>query len=250
MFLAYLLIYVVTFVVPLLISVGLFLLVRRLLAGRTPYAALVALCLVLAASCVPWVMDRFAVRADLAALARDEIYPDEVALPPGALWYLSEHNHAGVSCHWPCDFSDLPFVTHVSDQNVDYALSLGYEQSPLDTHDLLNGLVKKDTQLRDGFPFDYAFISISGYRDHGVPNGDPYRKPGWPETVKGVHMLVALPPDGQLDFATADIVYRRYNVQETVARPFFWGIATETEQTPSVEAILDDLRRISRVEAE
>ena len=73
-----------------------------------------------------------------------------------------------------------------------------------------------------------------------------YRMPHWPDNAQGLHVLVSIPPDGMLDFATAEVHYRRFGIQDE-SKPFpFLGFATETIQIPSVEDVMQEVVSLSQ----
>ncbi|MEL6957907.1 MAG: hypothetical protein AAGL89_03005, partial [Pseudomonadota bacterium] len=243
--LVYLVMYFVTYVVPLIGSLLLVWVLAVVVFRRRRWAWSASFICVAVASSVPWMMDRIALRQELAAYASDTIYPNRLRLEPGALWHIEEGNHAGVTCSWECDFTRLPFVTEVGEQDVGYALQLDTSGAPIDQHNLWDGLYDLEQQPGQAFPYQYAYIGLSQYRDFGVPQSGDYRMPHWPETGKGVHMLVRIPSDGMLNFETAEVLYRRYNVQREMALLLLWGVATETVQTPGTDAIFNDLVAIA-----
>ncbi len=237
--------YFLTYGVPLIGTAILIVLIAKVVFRGAWWGWLLAAAGVIAASCVPWWLDRQELQREVAAFAPDEIIPDTLTLAPGALWHIEEGNHAGVTCSWECDFGDFPFVTKVDSGGVEYALQLGSSGQPIDRHNLWDGLYDVTRAPGQDFPYQYAYIGLSIYRDYGVPQSGDYRKPHWPASGKGVHMLVVLPADGILDFATADVLYRRHNVQRDMAQPFFWGQATQTVQYPSTKMIFDDLHAVA-----
>lgn len=243
--LAFVVLFLIVFVVPLIVSGLLILFLAKTVFRDRPWRWPVATGLVLVASSVPWAVDQWELRQDLAAYASDTIFPDSLELEPGRLWHLETSNTAGLTCAYRCDFTELGFVTGADRQEVTYALQMGATIPTISQHDLWGGLEGVTREAGARFPYQYAFISLPQYMDYGVPQSGNYRNPRWPLSGHGVHMLVRLPEDGMLDFGTADVVYRRYNVQREMAYPFLWGVASGTAQSPGVLEIFGDLRAIS-----
>lgn len=245
----YLLIYGVIYGVPLIGSYVLALiLVKTVFKGRS-WRWPVSFGFVLAASCMPWLLDRISISRDVAAYGPDIISPETLTLEAGALWRLEDSNHAGITCGYFCNYDALPFVTEVSgSESPAYGLQFHNTGHQLGQHNLWDGLYGRTPTEGEPFPYQYAYISLLSYQDYGVPQSGNYRKPHWPEDGKGVHLLVRLPENGQIDFGNADVLYRRYNIQTEAALPFLWGIARGTVQIPSSVTIFQDLVAISSVQ--
>lgn len=241
----YAVIFLVQYVLPPLITAALAWLLYRLVFRRRRWAILPSLAIALLLSCIPALLDRTALSRDLAQYALDEIRPDRITLPPGPLLHLQESNHAGITCDLDCPFADLPFVTQVATDDLRRFTDMQGDplEAPLD----LWSAVEHADRSRP-FPYRYAFISAPTYWYAKAIGVADYRKPHWPRDGKGAHMLIELPPDGMLDLQSATTQYRRFNIQRNRAYYFLWGIASETEQYPTVAEIFQDIANAARAE--
>ncbi|MBS8226642.1 hypothetical protein [Vannielia litorea] len=241
-FIAMALPYVAAVLATLAVAGGIGLLIW-LVNGRRGWAWAVGVVLAVAASCISPVLQRVESARITARLAASEPQADRLVLEPGALIHLQDGNHAGITC-WPCDFATLPFVTEAETVSLYPAL--------IDNR----GELVARTNLNDPTPdratrgrFRYAFISLPPVWWEEAP----FDPPAWypapvPEDLKGVHMLVALPPTGIIRPAELTPLYLRINRQYEAETLFSWGFVTETVQSPSTEEIFADLA--ARVTAE
>ncbi|TRW95471.1 hypothetical protein FNJ84_15910 [Paracoccus sp. M683] len=242
--LLYLLIFGWQYAVPLVLTAVLTLLIHRILSRRGwRWPILGATGIAVALSCLPALSDRVTMRRDLAALAPDSIRPDQLTLPPGRLLHLQNMNTAGITCREECPFAQLPFVSDVTVADIQRVTDPeGYPPSrPIDLWAALD-----NPDRNAPFPYSYAFISATSYWYAKGIGATDYRLPHWPETTSGAHMLVSVPPDGQLDLAHATTHYRRLNLQLEQAEWGLWGFASRIRNIPSTGAIFDDLSTIAK----
>ena len=211
-------------------------LVVWLLNGRRWWAWLLGVALAVGASCVSPVLQRMEDARVTEALAAQEIRPDRLALEPGSLIHLQDGNHAGITCR-PCDFAALPFVTHAETVSIHPVL--------IDNRGDLVARVNLNAPMVDRAErarFRYAFVSVPAFWYEGAPEAPPAWYPSpVPEDLKGIHMLVALPPTGIVRPAEFAPLYLRINRQYDAERLFTWGLVTDTVQRPSTEEIFADL---------
>ncbi|MGB0900758.1 hypothetical protein [Halocynthiibacter sp.] len=241
----YAVMYLIAYVLPVIGTLCIAWLLWRFWLKRYSFVGgLVALMVSFAASCVVPAFDQVKLRQSIATFAQDEVLPDQLSLPPGRLLVIEDSSGAGVQCGYPCPIKDLPFATELRQVFGTNALgALG--DRPVGRHDLWHII---DTPDRTApFPFDYAWVSLSAYNFHAIPDDGSYKMPHWPDTAKGVHMLLPIPDNGMLDFATAEVLYRRFNVQDDIGRFFLWGLTQKTVQSPTLNEIVQDLQdRISK----
>ncbi len=240
-FLAVALPYIAAFLLTLVVTGGLGLVIW-LLNGRHWWAWLAGLALAVAASTVSPLVQRLEEAGITARLEASEPQAASHVLEPGALIHLQDDNHAGITCR-PCDFAALPFVTQA--ETVDIHPVLIDERGDLVARVNLNAPTPDRAERAR---FRYAFISLPAFWYQGAP----YEPPAWypspvPEDLKGIHMLVALPPTGIIRPAELEPLYLRVNRQFEAEKLFSWGFVTETVQRPAPEAIFADLA--SRVTA-
>ncbi|SIN93197.1 hypothetical protein [Vannielia litorea] len=234
-FLAMALPYIAAFVLTITVAAGAGLLIW-LLNGRHWWAWLAGLALAVAASTVSPLLQRLESARITARLAAAEPQAATLALEPGALIHLHDGNHYGITCR-PCDFAALPFVTEAETASI---------------HPLLideSGVLLERTNLNAPTPdratrgrFRYAFLSVPQVWYEGAP----FDPPAWypspvPEDLKGVHMLVALPPTGIIRPAELKPLYLRVNRQYEAQMLFSWGFVTQTVARPEPEEIFADL---------
>lgn len=227
-------------------------LLYRFVFRRRLWSVVPSLAIALALSCIPAVIERLSIRSDLAGFAADEVRPGQLTLQPGSLLHVQDYNHAGLTCHeQECPFAMLPFVTHAAEAEIDAITDPQGDPTgmPLDMWRLLEREIPALADRSQPFPYRYAYISASVYWYATAIGAEDYRKPEWPENGKGVHMLVELPADGLLDLTDdGSVHFRRFNLQDDLDDPLMWGIRSENVQTPTAEAIFQDLAQISAAE--
>lgn len=234
---------------PLVLLVAVFFGVMALLRGRR-WRSLAAIAVVAAVAVTPTLLAKTQLERDLGKFASEEIRPDGLSLPPGALILIQPGNHAGLTCGFPCDtLEPAPFVSELSSDYGEYLVAPP-NSDPIGTHDLWEGLRHaqglESIDRSVPFPYQYAFVSTDAWRFPAAQTDGNYRMPHWPNNAKGVHMLVSIPPNGILDFSQAQVHYRRFNIQEET-KPFpFLGFATETVQTPTVNEIMQEVVSLSQ----
>ncbi|MFY0632543.1 MAG: hypothetical protein JXQ91_01925 [Vannielia sp.] len=207
-----------------------------LVNGRRWWGWLAGVALALAASCVSPVLQRIESARTNAALTAAEPQPARLVLEPGPLIHLEDHNHMGITCR-PCDFAALPFVTEAEAASIHPVL--------IDHRGELTARANLNAPTPDRAErgrFRYAFLSLPAFWWEGAP----FEAPGWypspvPDDLKGLHMLVELPPTGIIRPAELKPLYLRVNRQYEAERLFSWGFVTDTVARPSPEDILRDL---------
>lgn len=230
------------YLVPIAMTLALAAALRFFVLSQVPFGWVISLAIAIGVSCIPVAFERKQLEKDIAAFAPDEVHSATRALEPGALLHLQPGNEAGLTCRQDC-LSEVAFVTSV--QTFDLAGSLGWSASEvLASHDLWPLI--KDADRSKPFPFQYAFISAPTWRLAQVAATPDYRLPHWPDNMKGIHFLVRIPESGVLDIATAEVLFRRFNIQAEVPQYPFWGRVSATKQMPGVDEIIADLAKFGR----
>ncbi|QDC09524.1 hypothetical protein FHY55_09825 [Oceanicola sp. D3] len=234
-FLAVALPYISAFLLTLAVA-GVLGLLIWLLNGRHWWGWLAGLALALAASCVSPVLQRIEDARITARLTAAEPQPAQLALEPGALIHLHDGNHYGITCR-PCDFTALPFVTEAETVSL-YPMLIDNRGELVERVNLNAPTPDRATRGR----FRYAFISVPQIWYEGAPFDPPTWYPApVPAGLKGVHMLVELPPTGIIRPAELQPLYLRVNRQYESEALFSWGFVTETVARPEPEDIFTDL---------
>jgi len=238
---------------PLLLTVIVAVALRFALFRRKSWGWVAGFGIAVTASCGPSVTWQMKLRSDLAQLERDAVLPERLALEPGAVLHLNEENHAGITCGYRCPLKALPWVTGYAKGDARRAMAAAEDGSDLlaqaDLWPILAAMGELDDTGPDGsdgpFPYRYLFLSASVYATQkvhdAVENSPDYWPADWPSNAKGIHSLFEIPPSGVIDFRTATPLYRRFNIQDDVRPPFFWGAALDSTQTPTVNEIVADL---------
>ena len=242
----YFFVYLFSYGVPLLITAGVAFGLRMTLLRAAPFGWGIAIVVAVGLSCVPALWMRYQLRQDEAKFAPDEVRPDRLDLPKGALLVLQPFNHAGLSCDAGCrDFMQSGFVTHVRYGEPEAAFNwTGSEQ--LGEQDLWQAIADENPDRTQPFPYRYLFISTETWRWSGAGEDGSYRKAHWPTNGKGAHALLSIPPSGLLDFQTAKVHFRRFNIQEDVPALPFWGFVTQTQVIPEAQDIFAEVIALQR----
>lgn len=238
---AYFLVYLVAYGGPLLLTAGVTAALALTVFSGLPARWLVSLIVAVTLSCLPVVWERYKLQQDVTALAQDDIWPSQLDLGAGGLLVLSPYNHAGLTCGPGC-FEGMG-ETFPDIKLEESSRVFGWSGSErLGKEDLWSAV--EDPNRTAPFPYKYLFLSTEAWRVSSTDEHGPYRKPHWPKSIQGVHMLLAIPPSGLIDFNDAQVLYRRFNLQHDVPQFPFWGFVTKGEQTPYVDDIIRDLSAV------
>jgi hypothetical protein len=235
---AYFIVNLVAYGGPLLLTAGLTAALALTVFAGMPARWVLALGVAIALSCVPVAWKRHQLEKDVEALVQDEVWPANLVLEPGALLHLEPSNHAGLTCGRSCFDERAKFMTHVDTDEPARVFSWTSSEQ-LGVEDLWDAIEAPDRS--EPFPYKYLFLSTDAWRLSGPGDDNSYRKPHWPKSIQGVHMLVSIPETGVVDFDTAQVHYRRFNVQYEVPEYPYWGFVTKTQNKPYVDEIVSDL---------
>ncbi|WP_368187805.1 hypothetical protein [Aestuariibius sp. HNIBRBA575] len=238
--LAYALIALFMYGVPLLGLFVLWLFVRFAMKG-VPLRGVLALGIVAVVAAIPILKEQYELRRDLAVLEMWEMRPTQLSPLPGSL--LTIDSYAG-GCRYVCpDLTEASFVTSVTHAKGGSMLEPSYE--PITEGDLWT--VLDDPDRSQPFPYDYVLLMVPAFvLPEVIPYSD-YRVPGWPDGVNTAVVLVRAPVDGILDLRESDILYKRLELQRDMTQYPFWPYATDTRWTPSVVSLIEEIIALSHL---